>query len=174
MIGDGGGASGTIEAVIDLTGFSTGSNGLFLAGESSITIGTPDATVSLSFENNDNVTHLVVEGFTGVNGDDLDTDDDGILDVMPWTSVLDAVSLVETTVPDTTGDEEFFYAGTLGFSDVGPDGTSVPGHAFRCLTSLTDWRIGLFSPDDLSDSAGDFNSICTCLLYTSPSPRDRG
>jgi hypothetical protein len=152
--------SGTIESVTDLQGLVTGGNGLFLAGESTMTIGTPDAVVSLNFENSDNVTHLLVDGFTGASGDDLDTDDDGVLDVTPWTSVIDAVSLVESTDSASTG-FNFFYAGSLGFNDVGPDGTFVPGHIYRCLTSLTDWRIGAFDTADNSDSAGGFNNICT-------------
>ncbi|MEM8713886.1 MAG: hypothetical protein AAGG01_23325 [Planctomycetota bacterium] len=97
VIGDGAGDSGTIESVTDLTGGSTGADGLFLVAEGTFSLATADLTATLNFENSDNVTHVLVDGFTGANGDDLDTDDDGVLDVMPWTSVLDAVSLIETT-----------------------------------------------------------------------------
>ncbi|MEM1447680.1 MAG: hypothetical protein AAF957_06165 [Planctomycetota bacterium] len=159
VIGDGAGGSGTIEAVVDLTGTSTNAAGLLLAGEATLTLGTADLVTTLDFENSDNVTHLVVEGFTGADGDDLDTDDDGTLDVTPWASIFDAVSLVENPTPDLMGGEEWFYASSLGFTDVGPDGTFVPGHAFRCLTSLTDWRIGDFGAGTF-DSAGGFNGAC--------------
>ena len=123
-----------------------------------MTIAVPDFVATLNFENSDNVTHLLVEGFTGASGDDLDTDDDGVLDVLPWTQVIDAVSLVETT--DFTASERF-YAGSLGFTDVGPDGTFVPAHAFRCLTSLFDWRIGSIDLTVGSDTAASFNANCT-------------
>ncbi len=159
VIGDGAAGSGVIESVTDLTGNTTGTDGLFLAGEATMTIGVPDAIVTLGFENSDNVTHLLVEGFTGANGDDLDTDDDGVLDVTPWTSVVDAIALLETTDIPASGD--YVYAASLGFNEVGPDGTFVPAHAFRCLTSLSDWRVGQFDPADGSDTAGVFNQNCT-------------
>lgn len=157
VIGDGTGGSGVIESVTDLTGSVAGANGYFVAAETTFTAGTADLIADLNFENSDNVTHLVVSGFTGASGDDLDTDDDGNLDVTPWTQVWDAVSLIESI--DSTG-TELYYAQTLGGNVVGPDGTFVPGHAFRCLTTLTDWRIGLFDPVGLSDTPGADNP-CT-------------
>jgi hypothetical protein len=39
------------------------------------------------------VTLLLVEGFTGSVGDDLDTDNDGTLDSAPWTRVVDDVAV---------------------------------------------------------------------------------
>ncbi|QDV06498.1 hypothetical protein Poly30_20080 [Planctomycetes bacterium Poly30] len=158
VIGDGSGGSGVIESVSDLTGGITGADGLFVGGTSNVTLTVPDLVLTLQFENSDNVTHLLVQGFTGANGDDLDTDDDGVLDVMPWTSVVDAVSLVENTDTPTSG--EFYYGASLGFNDVGPDGTFVPSHVFRCLTSLSDWRIGLFDVAGGSDTPGMFNANC--------------
>src|SRR5690606_1169793 len=89
--------SGLIEAVISLAGQSIPAGGYFLVAETSPlpTFGaTADFTATLLFEDTDNVTHLLVDGFTGSSNDDLDTDDDGTLDVTPWTSVVDAVSLV--------------------------------------------------------------------------------
>lgn len=160
VIGDGAGGSGTIESATDLTGSTTGTDGLFLVATAAMTIGTPDLVVgSMGFENSDNVTHLIVEGFTGAVGDDLDTLDAGTLDVTPWTSVVDAISIIENT--DVPASGEFFYGASLGFNEVGPDGTFVPGHIFRCLTSLNDWRIGQFDPADGSDTAGMFNQNCT-------------
>ena len=86
VIGDGAGGSGTIEAVVDLTGNSIPGSGFFVAAESTFSLGVADLTTSLNFENSDNVTHLLVDGFTGSNGDDLDTNDDGTLDVTPWST----------------------------------------------------------------------------------------
>jgi hypothetical protein len=147
VIGDGTGGSGVIEAVVDLSGLSLAGDGLFLAAESTFTMGTPDLVANLNFENSDNVTHLLVDGFTGSNGNDLDTDDDGVLDVMPWTSVVDSVSLIETL-----GSGDHVY----GEDSVGPDGSFVPGHVYDC--DIVGWLIGPFAPGGGNDTPGEANS----------------
>lgn len=143
VLGDGTGGSGVIESVTDLTGHSLSISGFFLVGESTMTLGTPDLNVgfTLNFENSDNLTHLLVSGFTGINGDDLDTDDDGVLDVLPWTLVLDAVGMIEE--PNPPSNTEYSYATALGGVDVGPDGSFVPGHIYR-LPDGGAWNIGIF------------------------------
>ena len=45
-----------------------------------------------AFENGA-VSLLLVEGFTGAAGDDLDTDDDGTLDTTPWSRLIDAIAV---------------------------------------------------------------------------------
>lgn len=123
VIGDGSGGSGVIEEVTPLSGESLDSEGSFVAAEGSFGLGTADLTTSLSFENGDNVTHLLARGFTGSNGQDLDTDDDGALDVMPWDSVADCLALV-----DALGSEpRSIYCDTR----LGEDFSFVPGHAKR-------------------------------------------
>jgi predicted extracellular nuclease len=133
VIGDGTGGSGVIEDVTDLTGQAIPISGYFVAAESSYTLGTADMTTTLNFENSDNVTHLLVSGFTGFSGQDLDIDDDGTLDSTPWSELLDCVGLVETP---SSGDR--LYCETL----VGPDGSVVPGHVYLCEDG---WRIGYFA-----------------------------
>jgi predicted extracellular nuclease len=133
VIGDGTGGSGVIEAEVDLSGQSLDGDGFFVAAESTFTLGAADMTTTLNFENSDNVTHLLVDGFTGSNGDDLDTDDDGTLDVTPWSEIVDAVALVETP-----GSGDHTYSDVT----VGPDGSFVPGHVFDCVD--TGWEIGAF------------------------------
>ena len=147
VIGDGSGGSGVIEAAIDLTGQSFDSNGLFVVAEDTFTLGTANLTADLNFENSDNVTHLLVQGFTGAVGDDLDTDDDGALDTEPWASVVDSVALVEDLE-----DGEQVYSTT----QVGPDGSFVPAHVFRDGTS-ENFVIGEFDPADGSDTPGAVN-----------------
>lgn len=149
VIGDGTGGSGVIESVTSLDGESLDAQGLFVAAESTFTLGVADLTANLNFENSDNVTHLLVAGFTGMNGQDLDTNDDGVLDSTPWTSVVDAVGLVEST---TSGDQ--FYGATLGFQDVGPDGSFVPGYVCR---DGAIFKIGEFSLG-VDDTPGQANS----------------
>lgn len=136
VLGDGSGGSGVVEEVTDLSGETIGSSGFFVAAEGTFGLGTADLTTSLNFENGDNVTHLLVAGFTGANGDDLDTNDDGTLDVTPWTEVVDRIALVKEENPPSG--TEFHY----GPPSVGPDGSSVPGHVFVCEEG---WRIGDFA-----------------------------
>lgn len=145
VIGDGTGGSGVIEAAVDLTGQSIPGSGFFVAAEGTFTIGTANLTTSLNFENSDNVTHLLVSGFTGSNGDDLDTNDDGTLDVTPWSGIEDCVALVETV-----GSGDQLYCATT----VGPDGTFVPAHSFRCGGSF---NIGAFDPSGGDDTPGAEN-----------------
>ena len=65
VIGDVSTNSGVVEAVVDLSGSSIPANGLFVAAEDTFTLGVADLVVNLNFENSDNVTHLLVTGFTG-------------------------------------------------------------------------------------------------------------
>jgi hypothetical protein len=157
VIGDGSGSDGTIESVTSLAGQTIGSSGYFVVAESTFTIGTADLTTTLNFENSDNVTHLLVDGFTGANGDDLDTDDDGVLDVEPWTSVVDGVALIEEVNPPAG--TEFEYASDLGLPTVGPDGTFVPGHVYRFLDNPanTSWTVGPFDIALGDDTPGAMN-----------------
>ena len=156
-IGDGSNGSGQVEEVTDLTGLSIPADGFFVCVNTNVTtVTSPDLVESLSFENSDNVTHLLVSGFTGVSGDDLDTDDDGTLDVTPWTAVLDQVALAEElTVPPTS--TEFFYGDVIA----GPDGSFTPGHVFREDDStgpLTHWAVGLFDQTIGLDTPGAPNA----------------
>jgi len=146
VLGDGTGGSGTIEAVVDLSGQAIPVSGYFVAAEGTFILGTADLTTSLNFENSDNVTHLLVNGFSGANGDDLDTDDDGTLDATPWTQLVDCVALVETV---GSGDQIYCT------ETVGPDGSFVPGHAYSCPAG---WEIGAFDPSSGDDTPGSANS----------------
>ena len=111
-------------AVVDLSGQSLDANGLFVAAEATFSLGVADLTTSFDFENSDNVTHLLVRGFTGAVGDDLDTNDDGTLESTPWSSIVDSVALIETLDIPAAGEQ--VYSDT----QVGPDGSFVPGHVF--------------------------------------------
>lgn len=154
VIGDGSGAaaSGVIENTTDLMGLSITASGFFVAAEATFTAGTADFTTTLDFENSDNTTHLLVQGFTGANGDDLDTDDDGVLDVMPWAMIVDSVALIETD-PMVAGEQVY------STTQVGPDGTFAPGHVYRCPDGTGGiWTIGVFDPVGTTDTPGGANS----------------
>lgn len=123
--------AGNIENVTSLDGFTIPASGLFVMAEATFTIGVADETVSLNFENSDNVTHLLVRDYDGTTTD-IDTDDDGVQDVTPWTAVLDGLALIE----DPNGGDPTYWPVTLG-----PDGSFVPAHAIRCSAG---WAIGKF------------------------------
>jgi len=134
-IGDGSGGSGTVEAVVDLTGSAIPLDGVFLCAESSFTLGAADLTASINFENGDNVTHMLVFNFTGAAGDDLDTDDDGVLDVTPWSMIMDEVAFQET---DPAVEGEQLYSDIV----VGPDGSFAVATAAReTVDGLTAWTL---------------------------------
>ena len=179
VIGDGsaGSPSGVIESVTSLNGHSIPADGYFLTVEPTFTLAPPSqrdfvvpGTNGLNFENSDNVTHLLVTNFSGTNGQDLDTDDNGVLDILPWGAVVDAVGLVGTGVPGTPG-VEYAYGASLGFVDVGPDATFVPGQIFRCETAGT-WNIGKFDPFDISGGT-DTPGVAGPPCATPPCPPDR-
>jgi hypothetical protein len=145
---------GAIEAVVDLTGLQIQPDGLLSIGDSG-TSGLHtfvyDVELDLNFENSDNVTHMLVEGFFGASGDDTDTDDDCTLDNRPWGNLIDWVSLWEGTLPDCPGTDECTYSPTI----VGPDGSYVPGHVYLCPPP-DGWLIGEFDLG-VNDTPGEPN-----------------
>jgi predicted extracellular nuclease len=153
VIGDGTDGSGVIEAVVDLAGESIPASGFFVVAESTFSLGAADLSTNLNFENSDNVTHLLVEGFTGSEGDDLDVDDDGILDNTPWGAIVDLIALVEEENPPSA--TEYHY----GPPDIGPDGPFVPGHVFRLPDGSGDFQIGEFAPAGGDDTPGAANTF---------------
>lgn len=110
-----GSAAGTIDKALSLDGFSTGTNGLFLwRDDAAVLLPAPEAATVVhvadfvpDIENGSN-TFALVRGFTGAETDDLDTDNDGVIDVaLPWSSVLDAVSAKDS------GASDFGYAAAM-------------------------------------------------------------
>ena len=142
------GSSGVIEEVVNLDGQQIPADGFFLIAENTFTMGTPNLVTTLTFEDPDNVTHLLVQGFSGADGMDLDTNDDCVLDVAPWEAIVDRVALIleEGNPPSTT---ECHYA--VGISEtVGPDGLLAPSQVYRCPDFSGAWSIGLTDPLDVN------------------------
>lgn len=180
VIGDGTAAqlSGVIENVISLQGTSIPVDGRYLIAESNFSIpgGTIDLLLNdasadcsgqgLNLENSDNLTILLVTGNTGTLNQDLDADNNGTLDVLPWTAILDAVGMVNYTSAPASGGE-YAYGASLGFQNVGPDTTFVPGHIYRCEGPAQSWIIGAFAID-ATDTPGAVNLPCP----TPPCPAD--
>lgn len=122
---DFGTSAGTIDLVIDLTGQSIPSDGFWL-GINSTGASTYGVTGDLvigenSFENS-TATYFLVSNFSGTQGTDLDSDNDGALDSTPWDAVVDAVNIRDS------GASDFSY----GAPSVGPDGTFLPSGIYRC------------------------------------------
>lgn len=167
VIGDGSAAlgSGVVESVTVFGPADVFTTSTFVLAETTFTLGTADLSLGssgLNLENGDNVTHLLVSGWTGSNGADLDADDDGVIDApAPWAAIIDSVAVLQST---TSGD--LVYSTTT----VGPDGTFVPGHAYRC----GEWRVGNFDPiggDDTPNADNNcgpdsfcfgINALCPC------------
>lgn len=162
VIGDGVGGSGVIEAVVSLNGLFIPADGYFLAVEDTFTLGgAPDLILSgasngLNFENSDNVTHLLVAGFLGANGNDLDLNDDCVLDSTPWLGELDRIALIREENPPVA--TECHYGPPV----VGPEGTFTPGLALRCPDVTGPFVIGQFDPLGGQDTPGAANNCAVC------------
>jgi hypothetical protein len=142
----GGCVAGTIDQVLPLSGLSTGANRLFLWRDSTDPLFPPPEPETVIFvqdfnpdlENGSN-TFLIVEGFTGSLGQDLDANNDGILDSLPWTRVVDSFCYKEENNAN-----HFCYAVQLG----GPD-----------LSDTVRQGAAAFTPDALMRLCGGWVSM---------------
>ncbi len=84
---------------------------------------TPTGSVGdTQLESPDNITFLLVSDFTGTDtfqtrapnagagGQDLDTNDDGTLDITPWSAILDSVAFKETNGSTPTAGQDWWYS----------------------------------------------------------------
>ncbi len=121
--------TGKVQFVLDLSANVIQADGFFVGS-------TPEANTEYSITGdyafadntliNDSTTYALVYNPAGIllaAGDDLDTNDDGTLDVTPWTDVVDTVAVTEAI------GSEIFY---LGGSIIGPDGSFMPPGVYRC------------------------------------------
>ncbi len=145
---------GQVDFAFDLTGLTIDDDGLLLIANGDLTTNIPQALI----EANDLIadfdffgspsTFLLVENFTGAQGDDLDTNNDGELDGNFFDAVLDSISLVDD---DATPD--FSFSETI----VGPDGSFPPAHVFRTPDGDGPFQVGDFS-DFSDDTPGTVNT----------------
>ena len=114
----------------------------------------PDNTFS-----NASRTYLLVRDFSGTVGDDLDTNDDGTLDLTPWLAEIDAVAIIGN-------DDPLVYAGAV----VGPDATFLAPGAFRCPDATGAWFQHSFSPESgtpgAANDCGQPPAVAEPLLLT--------
>lgn len=183
VIGTGPGGSGVVQQAHDLPRYFLDPGSHYLVSSQATllidsdsdgvadTTASPDIELPLEFDDSASVTHLLVVGFNGSVGDDLDVDDDGTLDSFPWISVADGVSL------SAPGNESLVYANAVNpsFENVGPDGNRSPSHVYRVPDGGA-WIVGNLGQEhdsesgillqDSSDSPGSNNPAVVPLLFT--------
>lgn len=86
---------------------------------------------------NGTLTLLLVDGFTGSLGMDLDTNIDGILDITPWTTILDSVAVTDGGAGDMTYSDAVLYAYYDGLA-YAPGGASRIPDGYD-TNQATDW-----------------------------------
>jgi hypothetical protein len=123
--------------VLEIEGDSTGAGVI----DGAFPVGTTNATghwFTGFFGNvieNGTVTLLLVEGFTGTPGTDLDTDNDGLLDAAPWSRLVDSVAVTDGGSSDHAYSPAVLAGGfdgvsfTPGGASRFPDGTDTDSAA---------------------------------------------
>ncbi len=160
-----GAAAGTVDQAFDMSAFSTGANGLFLWRDAATVLTpAPEAATVVNVadfnpdvENGTN-SYVLVSAFSGLVGQDLDTNNDGVLDLLPWGSVLDAVAVTDL------GAGDWMYAGSLGGVDFTgltftPDGYSVGVDGVRYAYDVLGAAPGPYAIDALEISPALANAV---------------
>jgi len=136
--------------IVEIEGDSSSGQGLIDDGI--FPVGTTDASGlwDTGFQNNiienGSVTLLLVENFTGAVGNDIDTNDDGVIDVTFWTRIVDTIATSDGGATDQV----------YGTTDLAPgfDGNSFqPGGASRTPNGTDTDTVGDWSRNDF-DGAG--------------------
>ena len=114
---------------------------------------------------NGSVTILLVSDFTGVVGNDIDGDDNGVIDTTFWSSILDCVGVSDGGAGDLT------YCSTVLDSTVPPPGGFTPGGASRIpngvdTDSAADWALNDFDGAGIPGFPGTLDTISGEVLNT--------
>jgi hypothetical protein len=156
--------------VLEIEGDTTTSGAGVGVVDEVIPVGTTDSSgfwlqnLPVNALENGTITLLLVKGFTGALGADLDTNNDGVFDAMPWDSIVDSVAVNDGGVGDVT----------YGVPSLGPnyDGVSsfAPGGASRFPDGLdsnaaSDWVRNDF---DLAGIPGFPGTIGLGEAYNTP------
>lgn len=122
--GDGGSSQGVIDGVFPIG--STDANGFWTTG-----------FLNNELENG-TLTLLLVEGFSGSTGDDIDTDDNGTTDASPpWTLLIDAIAIDDGGGFDLTYSEVVLAAGFDGNGATPGGGSRLPNGVDT--NAIDDW-----------------------------------
>ncbi len=122
--GDSGTGVGTVDEVVSLG--TTDADGFYLA------------SLSANALENGTITLLLVQNFTGAFGGDLDTNDDGTFDVMPWDTIVDSVAVNVGGIGDLTYGVPELGPNYDGLSSFAPGGASRYPDGFD-TGAATDW-----------------------------------
>jgi hypothetical protein len=95
---------------------------------------------------NGTITLLLVSGFTATTGTDLDTNNDGVFDVTPWSSILDSIAVTDG------GAGDFSYGGVTLLPNF-DGGTLTVGGASRIPNGIDTNAVGDWMRNDF-DGAG--------------------
>jgi hypothetical protein len=167
LIDANGNASGGIDEAFNLNNYATGANGLLAIGNDydvatpgplagpwnaqwmnpaqgnqQTTLkdpsgATPFTGLSVGDFSNNAFVALLVSGYTGTNGQDLDTNDDGIFETTPWATIVDSIAWNEGT------------------------GTALAGRIYG-MPSLSNTA---FTPDSASRLRGNFTPNSAAAWY---------
>ena len=132
---------GAIFRIISLSGQSIPADGYWVAASPAAvsTYGiTPDMNIADNTFTNNTTSYFLVDNNTGTNGQDLDTNDDGTLDVAPWSTLVDMVAFRDGDAADLD----------YGPPTIGPDGSYLPAGAYRCPNMTGSWNMLNFSTAD--------------------------
>ncbi|MDX1613864.1 MAG: ExeM/NucH family extracellular endonuclease [Candidatus Promineifilaceae bacterium] len=143
-------SGGEIDTVLDLTGETIPADGFWLAAspEAESVLGvTADYPIANNTFTNDSQTYLLVSGFTGASGDDIDADDDGGIDNAVWSELVDSLAVVDDDDPIT-----------YSSSTIGPDGTFLAPGGYRCPDATGDWLMHDFG--DIGDYTAGVANAC--------------
>jgi predicted extracellular nuclease len=121
--GEGSGA-GSVDSVVSVG--TTHANGFYLA------------SLAANEVENDTVTLLLVSGFSGTPGQDLDTNNDGTFDVTPWISIVDSVAVRSTAGTAFTYATPVLGPNYDGLSGFPPGGASRIPDGFD-TDAASDW-----------------------------------
>ncbi|NEQ47639.1 MAG: type I secretion C-terminal target domain-containing protein [Leptolyngbya sp. SIOISBB] len=150
---------GQVDFAFDLSGTATDENGFFLLANADISsfiaqaeVDATDQIASFDFFGSPS-TFLVIDGFTGQAGDDLDVDNDGVFDNAIGT-IIDAVALI-----DGDGNADVNYSDTV----LGPSGNFPPAGIARDVDGT-----GSFQPL----AFGDFSADTPGFSNEAPPPPD--
>jgi len=123
---------GNIHWAIDLSAYSTGSNGLLLVRDGEAVLlpepaaETAVAVIPFAFTEagmgNDSYTVALVRNFTGQPGDDIDTNDDGVIDNVLWSEAVQAFGWKDDE--EEPGQPDHIYPEQL-------NGVNIPGNLRR-------------------------------------------
>jgi hypothetical protein len=100
-------------------------------------------------------TVLLVSGFTGTGGTDLDTNNDGVLDATPWTAIIDSVAVSDGGASDRTYSPVVLTAANIGAGFTPGGASRIPNGTDT--DSVADWRLNDFDGEGLPGFTGSLS-----------------